>query len=150
MLLVALRRWPQARQAWMPAWHEICERVERRVNKGVKSAREAENWVTKGEVHAKIHCLDAELRGMQQATSIEQRRVVLSHLALCMLTMLPALRTQNLADIRRVASEDKAAEGENFLVRKNGRYTLDSECLQNRPDRTVSRGLTSLRVLMQW
>ena len=124
MLLVALRRWPQARQAWMPAWHEICDRVERRVNKGVKSARESENWVTRAEVHAKIHCLDAELQGMQRATSIDQRRVVLSHLALCMLTMLPALRTQNLADIRRVASEDDAAEGENFLVRKDGRYTL--------------------------
>ena len=44
VLLVALRPWPQARQAWMPAWHEICERVERRVSKGVRSAREAENW----------------------------------------------------------------------------------------------------------
>ena len=41
MLLVALRCWPQARQAWMPAWHEICERVEGRVKKGVKSARES-------------------------------------------------------------------------------------------------------------
>ena len=41
-----------------------------------------------------------------------------------MLTMLPALRTQNLADIRRVASEGDAAESENFLVRKDGRYTL--------------------------
>ena len=80
--------------------------------------------MTRAEVHAKIHCLDAELQGMQQATSTEQRRVVLSHLALCMLTMLPALRTQNLADIRRVASEDEAAEGENFLVRKDKKYTL--------------------------
>ena len=124
MLLVALRRWPQARQAWMPAWHEICERVEHRVNKGMKSLRKSEEWVTRAEVHAKIHCLDAELQGMQRATSINLLRVVLSHLALCMLTMLPALRTQNLADIRRVASEDEAADGENFLVRKDGRYTL--------------------------
>ena len=61
---------------------------------------------------------------MQWATSMDERRVVLSHLALCMLTMLPALRTQNLADIRRVAAEDDAAEGENYLVRKDGRYTL--------------------------
>ena len=61
---------------------------------------------------------------MGRAISIEQRRAVLSHLALCMLTMLPALRTQNLADIRRVAAEEDAAEGENFLVRKDGRYTL--------------------------
>ena len=124
MLLVALRRWPQARQAWMPAWHEICERMERRVSKGVKSAREAQNWVTKGEVHAKVHCLDAELRGLGRAITIDQRRVVLSHLALCLLTMLAALRTQNLADIRRVAAEEEAAEAEKFLVRKDGVYTL--------------------------
>ena len=124
MLLVALRRWPAARQAWMPAWHELCERVERRVNNGAKSGREADNWITKGEAHAKIHSLDAELRGMGRAISIDQRRAVLSHLALCLLTMLPALRTQNLADIRRVAAEEDAAGGENFLVRKDGRYTL--------------------------
>ena len=99
ILLAALRHWPAARQAWMPAWHELCERVERRVRKGAKSAREAENWVTRAELHAKIHSLDDELRGMQRATSIDQRRVVLSHLALCLLTMQPALRTQNLADI---------------------------------------------------
>ena len=68
---------------------------------------------------------------MQRATSIDQRRVLLSYLALCMLTMLPALRTQNLADIRRVASEDEAADGENFLVRNNGRYTLVLKRLQN-------------------
>ena len=124
MLLVALKRWTQARQAWMPAWYELCERVERRVSKGVKSAREAEHWLTKGEVHGKIHSLGAQLRGMSRAISIGQRRVVLSHLALCMLTMLPALRTQNLADIRRVAAEDDAADGENYLLRKDGRYTL--------------------------
>ena len=94
------------------------------MNKGVKSARQSENWVTKAEVHAKVHCLDAELRGKQRAPSIDQRRVVLSHLALCLLAMLPALRTQNLADIRGVASEDDVAEGENFLVRKHGRYKL--------------------------
>ena len=96
MILVALKRWPQARQAWMPAWYELCERVERRVSKGVRSARETENWIHKEEVHAKIHSLDAELQGMGRATSIDQRRVVLSHLALCMLTFLPALRTQTL------------------------------------------------------
>ena len=124
MLLVALKSWPQARQAWLPAWSELCERVERRVNKGVRSAREADNWVTKSEVHAKIHSLDAELRGMRRAVSMDQRRVVLAHLALCLLTMLPALRTQNLADIRRVAVEDDAADSENFLIRKDGRYTL--------------------------
>ena len=124
ILLVALRRWPAARQAWMPAWYELCERVERRVNKGAKSAREATNWLSRAEVHAKIHSLDAELRGVQRAVSTGQRRSVLAHLALCMLTMLPALRTQNLAEIRRVAAEEDAAEGENFLVRKDKRYTL--------------------------
>ena len=139
MLLVALRRWPQARQACLPAWHEICERVERLVKKGAKSSREAENWVTREEVHAKIHCLDAELQSVGRATSIVQRRVVLNHLALCMLTMLPALRTQNLADIRRVASEEEAAERENFLVRKDGRYTLVLNSFKTRQSHGTQR-----------
>ena len=94
ILRVTLRRWPQARQAWMPAWLELCERVERRVSRGVKSAREVANWVTRAEVHAKIQRLDAELRSMKRATSMDQRRVVLSHLVLCLLTMQPALRTR--------------------------------------------------------
>ena len=121
VLLCALRKHPQARQKWMPAWHELCVKCERKLN-GQLTSRERANWVTFAEIAAKLRELEGKVSQLKHAWSTADRRVVQAHLVLSILTSLPALRSQNMAGIRIVGKEP--GDDQNVLVARDGRFAL--------------------------
>lgn len=123
-ILVALRNWPDKRMAWMPAWHELCKKVERKAN-GQRTPREERNWVTVDQVSSKLQRLESQLGAIRSvATTLAERRSVMAHLVLSILTLMPALRTQNLSDIKLVRTEPDPTESNVLVCDKKGTFTL--------------------------
>ena len=124
VILVALRKWPRAREAWTPLWCQLCQRLEARQQKGLMTARERASWVSSEELHEKLRELDALCAAMKRAVTCSQRRTVLSWTVLSLLVRMPAVRTGNLSDVRVVDSLEDAGSTENVLFRAGGRYQL--------------------------
>ena len=124
VILVALRKWPRAREAWTPLWVQLCQRLEARQRKGLMTSREQTNWVSSSQLHEKLTELESLCAAMKRATTCSQRRTVLSWTVLSILAKMPAVRTGNLSDVRVVDSLEDAGSTENVLVRAGGRCQL--------------------------
>ena len=107
VILVALRKWPRAREAWTPLWCQLTQRLEARQQKGLMTARERSNWVSSEELHEKLRELDSLCAAMKRAITCSQRRTVLSWTVLSLLVRMPAVRTGNLSDVRVVDSRPR-------------------------------------------
>ncbi len=114
VILVALRKWPERRKAWLPAHFELEERCQRKRADGRRSKRELKNWVTPDEVSHMIGQLERQVQMMHSANNATKRRVLFNFLVLRFLTDIPTLRTQNLA--AKIVTREQDDPEENVLL----------------------------------
>ncbi len=95
---------------WLAAFYELAERVGRKQN-GIKTRREARNWVSVDELQQKICELDKKVSVMHSANNPQRRRVLFQHLGLRLMTDMPSLRTQNIACVKLTKSEAEDQDG---------------------------------------
>ena len=121
VLLVALRKWPQARTKWLPSFYQLTERVERKQN-GQRTRRERRNWVTPAELQQKISLLERQVGAMHSANDVPRRRLLFQHLALRFVTDIPSLRTQNL--VAKLVTPRTDNGKDNVLAQQGEAFTL--------------------------
>ena len=132
VILVALRKWPQARAKWLPIFYEMTENLERRQSTGTRSRRELRNWITPHELQDQINQLEKQVKSMHSANTAAKRRILFNHLALRFMTDMPSLRTENMR-AKIVKREDDDADGNVLLSTDHGK----TYCLLLRKYKTV-------------